>query len=82
MFFSDLALYKELFEHGSIFKLVQINSEFIPDILEQCKMAGVSQFIVALSLQLTENLLNQVSKKNFALIFQTHRLHKNLIKTN
>lgn len=69
--FTDLALYKKLFEHSSTFRLVQItNADYISNILEQCKMAGESQFIVALSLQLTEDLLNKVSNNNIKLRLQ------------
>ena len=51
-----------MFEQSSTFKLVQINGvEYLSNILEQCKMAGDTQFIVALSIQLTNDLLNQVS---------------------
>lgn len=57
-----MVFYKKLLEHNSRFRLVQINNpDYIPNALEQCKMTGEFQFLIALSLQLTEILLNQVS---------------------
>lgn len=38
------------------------NREYLANILEQSRMAGEMQFIVALSVQLTEELLIQVSE--------------------
>lgn len=62
-FVIDLVFYKKLFEQSTRFRLVQIaNREYLANILEQSRMAGEMQFIVALSVQLTEELLIQVSE--------------------
>ena len=62
-FVIDLVFYKKLFEQSTRFKLVQITGrEYLANILEQSRMAGEMQFIVALSVQLTEELLIQVSE--------------------
>lgn len=63
-FVIDLVFYKKLFEQSPAFKLVQVSSkEYLPNILEQSRMAGEMRFIVALSVPLTEELLIQVSEK-------------------
>uniref|UniRef100_A0AAN0N6H5 Glutamate receptor ionotropic kainate-3 like protein n=1 Tax=Polyphagotarsonemus latus TaxID=1204166 RepID=A0AAN0N6H5_9ACAR len=72
--FEDLIFYKDLLKNNYDLKFVLINQdEIIPNVLEQSKIAGETQFIIALSLKKTEKFLFQALK--MGMITEYHRYY-------